>query len=426
MRVEIHIRVCLCIAALLCGFWATPTHASEPEYLKDRYKNGDSHAAYIIGNRYRLGVGGEKNNDLAINWYEKAGRQGVIEAQFVLAWMATRSGENPDYEIALKWALMAEANLENENEAQQEAYVAAKKILKRMCRYGYVDFPKGHAYANDPKCWLKRGTYLYKNRTPTDEGTVNLSYSKSTGYSERTKTYLIKALDAGEHSAAEVLAKIETQGWGGEKNTKKAEQYLSIGKRDNKGRGLYKEAIQAKQSDDLDQYLYKLKLGAELNSERSAGLLGREYLDGVKVEKDEGLGIMYLILGRSRRPFQFTGKSSRHLDAYFPFIFDEPAVAVLFREKSTLKLLENSYEDALAFAAVNKFDSDAVEDVTETFEYAMSSYNYIHPRGAIWYNSHYWRMMFFMLAPFIALNVFGFFIWLLLRKDGARLRWLDW
>jgi len=426
MRFSFFIRIFVFVPLLFCSFMPSLAYASAPQYLKDRFESGDAHAAYIIGNRYRLGVGGERNKALAKHWYEKAANGGVIEGQLALAWMYKRSGTDKSYQEALKWLLIAQANTKNTNTAQQEAFEKVNEYLLEFCEKGYVDFPVGHAFADDPKCWLARGQRMYKIRGKAEDGGSIFNYSKPTDYSRRIKDYFIRALDAGELSAAETLAHIETKGWGGPKSLEKAQQYLELAQNELSGAGHFKVALMSRDGDDINKYLRHLKIGAQAGGERAARQLGHEYLNAEHVSKDDRLGFMYLMLGRSRYPFKFTGKKTRTLDAYFPVITSPSEVLVLFREKATLQIMEVAYQDALTFAKKQSFDEDDIADVSETYDYAVASYNYYHPRGAIWYTSEYWRMMFFRLMPLLFMSIFGFVIWLLLRKNGARLNWWNW
>lgn len=419
--------ICTFIALSASCYVTLPAHASAPEYLVKRYEGGEAFAAYIIGNRYRLGIGGPFDSDKAKIWYEKSATRGVMEAQYTLAWMYShKSQSNLDYDKAMHWLLMAERNADRNTEESQAAFEKAVKRLKWMCKNGYADFPQSHAYANDPKCMAARGLYMFNQKTSAEGLAGILDFEATTIYREKAKDYLVRALEAGELSAADTLARIEKTGWGGDRNTDKAMQYMYQAEDKISSRGHLYLARQAKDAGDIVQYLRRLELGARSQDSRAAQRLGKAYLTGDDVARDPVKGLTYLLISGRRGQFTYTGRFQDRLDAYIPLISKPPALLVLFRDDETAGLLEQAHQSALEYAAEHKFSKAGIRDINEVHKYAVNSYAYYHERGGVWHGSAFWTYMFWRSSPILFLLLFGIFIWLILRKHGARLVWWQW
>lgn len=413
----------MALFGILLAVFPVTAQALDRETLLKQYKQGDIYAAYQLGIVYRKGLGVPADPELARDWYEKAATAGVIEAQYSLAWMYSHKSQNPlDYDVALDWLITAENNPNSDGPRKQATLGKVKKRLKRFCNKGYVDFPASHPLSDDPKCWVARGEYLFRTKGSQESFSEKLKFNEATAYRQKTRDYLERALAAGELSAGNTLALIEKKGWGVSKSAENAKVYLEQAASEASGDGQLYLAKAAFKRGDMDEYIRRLALGAQVGNKRAAKTLGYEYLDGDIVKKDERLGLQYLLLSRDRNrgPFNFTGKSSTHIDSYFPFT-SPPPVLVLFRRKDVGALIDDAHRDAIDFAQQYEFSERAQAEIDGHHQYALHAYNYYHPRGGVWYKSRYWTFMFWIVTPLIGLLIFRLFIWLVLRKTGVKL-----
>jgi TPR repeat protein/sugar lactone lactonase YvrE len=77
------------------------------EILAQSANQGYGLAQYALGRAYQNGEGVEQSSDTAIDWYSKAGSQGVYEAQLDLGQIYLQRNTPADYAKAIEWFSMA-------------------------------------------------------------------------------------------------------------------------------------------------------------------------------------------------------------------------------------------------------------------------------------------------------------------------------
>lgn len=65
--------------------------SSEIEQLKQQAEQGDADAQYKVGRMYEKGIGVDKDESVAWDWYQKAEEQGHQEAHLASLKMALKS-----------------------------------------------------------------------------------------------------------------------------------------------------------------------------------------------------------------------------------------------------------------------------------------------------------------------------------------------
>ena len=70
---------------------------------------GNADAQYNLGVLYRDGLGSRRNDELAVQWFQKSAAQGHVEAEKELGKMyESGRGVKPDYLEAYKWLKLAQ------------------------------------------------------------------------------------------------------------------------------------------------------------------------------------------------------------------------------------------------------------------------------------------------------------------------------
>lgn len=109
---------------------------------KDKAKEGNLDAQYLLGNIYRAGVGLPQNYQEAMKWLQNAAEQGHVHAKYALGEMYYKGeGSEVDYDMALYW--YKEAAKSNYDDAQYELgkmYYEGKGIDQ--------NYLKAHKWAN--------------------------------------------------------------------------------------------------------------------------------------------------------------------------------------------------------------------------------------------------------------------------------------
>lgn len=98
-------------------------------YLDDEATTGDARAQNALANLYYLGLGGEKNQTLAAQWYRKSAAQGHSPAQVNFARMYRLGlGVKRDVIRSLGWLLMARSNGNERAELWMRAVISGVAI----------------------------------------------------------------------------------------------------------------------------------------------------------------------------------------------------------------------------------------------------------------------------------------------------------
>lgn len=213
----------------------------------------DALTQYQMGSKYRLGIGVEADPEIALKWFTKAANQGSAKAEYAVGWMLAFSDNPPhDYAAALPWLLKASGPHPGPIESgYRDTQKRANAKLDWMCKKGVVEFPQTHLYAADPKCLLARGNRLFYGRDKLGEILADSkNYHVEKDY-VAARSFLERALEGGQKSAAINLTKIHQQGLGVPKNQEKFEVYLNIAGKTNDGKTNFFLAERAKEKNEI-------------------------------------------------------------------------------------------------------------------------------------------------------------------------------
>ena len=139
----------------------------------------------------------KKDYDAAHELYKKAAESGLAKSELgVGRILAFDRDQHHNYKEGLPWIIRAAAPREtHQGQGFYQAQQQAKGYLDWYCRSGAAEFPKGHPFANNPKCWEGRGEALLYGRRG-----VRQDYAQA-------QLYLERAVAAGREEARAPLVK---------------------------------------------------------------------------------------------------------------------------------------------------------------------------------------------------------------------------
>ncbi len=121
-------------------------------YLADAASTGNAQAQNALANLYYLGLGGEKNQTLALQWYRKSAAQGYSPAQVNIARMYRLGlGVKRDVIRSLGWLLMARSNGNERAELWMRAVISGVAIPPNQVIFAREHYRTLHALLSDAK-----------------------------------------------------------------------------------------------------------------------------------------------------------------------------------------------------------------------------------------------------------------------------------
>ncbi|WP_427453971.1 tetratricopeptide repeat protein [Litorimonas sp. WD9-15] len=345
-------------------------------------------AQFQKGSQYYYGRGVEKNLDQALFWYLKSAEKGHAKSELAVAQvLAFGDRKKPRYQDALPWLIKAQGpHTSPQISGMEKAEASATKNLKWLCRKGLVDFPKDHALAKDPNCWLKRGDRLF-------HGSSSLNYylkkdkKKYYGVIKKdyvaSRHYLEKAFFAGKTEAAIHLAEIYKKGLDVQPDSEKFDYFTKQAAEEGHGKSNYYLAEQALEAGDNHDYVEKLNSAAAGDSWEASQKLAWAYFYGDGVNQDYERAFMYFFL-REQSTF-VRERDPRHGDTRLPF-FKNKFLSV-FQTEISLETLEHAYRQAVDFAEDHNFRQSKFEKIERSYNIAVSDFHYVKETGGEWYKS---------------------------------------
>jgi len=245
---------------------------------KPEADKGDKSAEYLMGQIYEYGLGADKDQAAALEWYRKAAAQGVPGAARQLGWAyAYGRGVDKDPKQALEWFRKS----------------AAGGNAAGMFGLGWC-YKHGVGIAQDD---AQAASWFRKAADGGDAlGRTNLGWYYWQGVGvpkdpKRAFALFEKAAEQGNDDAMDDLGWMYRDGSGAEKDAQKAMEWFrkSIAARDNaeamNGVGsLYAEGLGVEK--DEGQAVDWFRKAAEKGSKGGQYNLGRRYYDGRGVAKD--------------------------------------------------------------------------------------------------------------------------------------------
>ncbi len=386
----------VCVSVVLMLFAFSATAQSSPD---SKARQLDAQTQYEMGSRYRLGLGVNANPKLALEWFTKAANQGSAKGQYAVAWMIAFSDDKDarDYVAALPWLLKASELESKPNETgYSDTKKRAEKKLRWMCKKGVVEFPNFHPMSEDPKCLLARGNRLFYGRDKLGELVGGRNYHVERDY-VRARTFLEKALKAGEKGAAINLAKVYQKGLGTEENPEKFEYYLKLSGETNDGETNIFLAERAQKSGDIKEYLRRLEIAATDSHPRAARKLGQIYLKGDIAQKDSEMALMYLLLGGERNYAK-----SEHKGHITP----KAEMVAVFQPDSAAATLDAAKVRADDFAKTHKFRSYRKKDIEQSYARAVRDLNWVKDTNGVvpFKNTFFGSLLNMLFMPLLILS----------------------
>jgi TPR repeat protein len=213
------------------------------DLLSKMSQQGNSYALCAMGRIYRDGIGVKRNSQLARTFYEKASKNGLVDADIDLGYLYKKAGTNlpQNYEEAFAcFSRAAQTNNSVAKTALGYMYAHGQGTSKDIGR-AFALYSQAAAAGNtDAQCWLG---YAYRNGV----GTAKDDYKAFDWYQ--------KSADAHDVPAMAMLGQAYREGRG-------------VGR-------------------DSEKAFYWYKRAALVDDEWSQGMLGYCYEKGIGVPKDQ-------------------------------------------------------------------------------------------------------------------------------------------
>ena len=287
--------------------------------IKKRAFSGDAEAKFELAKRYRDGNGTEKSEPLALKWFQRAARQGHVEAQFAFAEALKK--ENPE-------ALYLMGLMYRTGDGVEKDPGLALDWLKKAADKGHPEamytigtvYRTGDGVAANPALaakWLKKAANAGYQEAKTDlalleaekagpDELIRLGRRFKTGKKGTTKdvarafNLYLMAAKKGSVKAMLRTAQMLAAGVGTAASIPRARKWYrrAAEKGDPSGQYLLADAMLKGKADRKarNQALVWLKKSAAANHTPAIARLGTIYLKGDGVKRDSAEGLRYLTL----------------------------------------------------------------------------------------------------------------------------------
>ena len=240
---------------------------------------------YIVGMRYKLGIGVEKNEAAGIEWFIKAANQGGVEAQAILGMMyIIGKGVEKDDIKGTAWC----------RKAAEQGHVECQFIMGLLCTTGEA-FEKDQAQA---EAWLLKAAHKGHAKAQAELGKLYDQGNEEIKNLVKAVDWYRKAADQGEADAQYNLAECYAQGKGIKKDETKAAIWFiksaAQGHTDAQYRlGECYEYGRGVENDDTEAVACYLRAADQGHVDAQAKS-GKHYLKGEGVKKNNAKAFYYL------------------------------------------------------------------------------------------------------------------------------------
>lgn len=156
-----------------------------------------------------------KDYDAALEGYKKSAAMGLAKSEYGIASILAFDRPNKrELDTALPWFIRALKPREvHQGQGFAQARTYSQNALDWYCKNGGAEFPAGHPYAAEPKCWVGRAKALHYGwfglRKDRPAAIELLEKAVSAGHSEAQVT-----LDKFSAKAKKAPRKVKPLNWG--------------------------------------------------------------------------------------------------------------------------------------------------------------------------------------------------------------------
>ena len=356
---------------------------------------------YQMGQHYRRSE--TLDIDLALNYHLKAAKADYAMSQYVVGWVSGfQKDRDPDYEQSLYWMLKVIAPHETpQNPKYAKFKIEAEVALKKLCKWGVVDFPDSHVLSKDPYCWRKRGDKLFYGRDKLGELVGGKKHGVEQDYA-KARYYLEKAYESGETRAAINLAKIYEHGLGVEANFEKYQKYVTAAAGLGDSKTHLALAKKAKEEGRISDYIQHLETAAKTkmpSGSIASSTLRRIYFEGKIVETNYEKAFMHSFL---------SGNVNYRKGDKADLPFFNRDILTLFQDVSTIEMLDDAKVAADEFAQTYKFTKSRQAKINRSYSKAIGDFRYVQKTGGQWYKDRRWFVILILILFSVSLHGYNY------------------